>query len=58
MCNACGNVCCAMDTFSKCGCDDCHDPACWSDPDPYGYYEDSDLEQPEAEYYPEDESEE
>lgn len=35
MCNACGFLCCALDTFDKCGCDhcpeeDCHDPACFN----------------------------
>ncbi len=31
MCNACGGfVCCALDTFDKCGCD-CRNPECWDD---------------------------
>lgn len=29
MCNACGNVCCGSDQFGGCGCDGCHNEACW-----------------------------
>lgn len=43
MCNACGNVCCGMDSFQRCGCDDCHNEACHSSCDgceqPYSYCE-------------------
>lgn len=28
MCNACGNLCCGSDMFSKCGCDFCGYDAC------------------------------
>ena len=35
MCNACGFVCCAYDGFEKCGCDHCHEPACWADDDDF-----------------------
>ena len=31
MCNACGFMCCALDTFDKCGCDGCDEPDCWTD---------------------------
>ncbi len=31
MCNACGFMCCAYDGFSRCGCDHCDNPDCWSD---------------------------
>lgn len=30
MCNACGFQCCGNDFFDECGCDDCHNPECWS----------------------------
>lgn len=28
MCNACGFMCCALDTFDGCGCDHCGHPDC------------------------------
>ena len=30
MCKACGNRCCAMETLSECGCNDCGVLECWS----------------------------
>ncbi len=30
MCNACNNMCCGMDCFDGCGCDDCDNPDCHS----------------------------
>ncbi len=36
MCNACGFTCCAYDGFSRCGCDDCPERACWDDDDDFG----------------------
>lgn len=42
MCNACGFLCCAYDGFSKCGCDDCPNPACWDEWDEWDDDEDDD----------------
>lgn len=28
MCNACGFLCCALDTFDGCGCDTCGEDDC------------------------------
>lgn len=47
MCNACGMVCCAWDGFEKCGCEDCHNPACWPDDD-YGEDDDEYREESDA----------
>lgn len=30
MCNACGSLCCALGSFSGCGCEDCENPDCWN----------------------------
>lgn len=35
MCNACGFHCCGDDSFEGCGCDHCHEPACWADDDAF-----------------------
>jgi len=48
MCNACGFQCCGYDAFSKCGCDSCDEPECWSDDiddddDDYDWASDPDM---------------
>lgn len=40
MCLACGNVCCASDVFGECGCDGCHESACWTWDEYDGYDDD------------------
>ncbi|OCC01830.1 hypothetical protein BA190_26830 [Labrys sp. WJW] len=38
MCNACGFMCCAVDTLGGCGCDFCEDPDCWPEDDELDVY--------------------
>lgn len=39
MCNACGFFCCAIDTFTGCGCDHCPNSECWPDDEDEFYCE-------------------
>lgn len=54
MCNACGFACCAYDGFNNCGCDDCHEPACWTKCQDCGEPEQFCDCEPNDDYYEED----
>ncbi len=47
MCNACGFACCAYDGFSRCGCDLCDCPDCWTRCDGCGASPESECECPD-----------
>jgi hypothetical protein len=50
MCNACGFHCCAWDGFGKCGCNGCHDPACWDEEDEDDYVDDYEYQAPSSSF--------